>query len=68
MITTVQGLRSKINEERKSKAAQQGKQPELVPQCEHLWVVSGVSFSFLLLLNDATLTTGHDAACARTSC
>lgn len=44
MITTVQGLRSKINEERKSKAAQQGKQPELVPQCEHLWVVSGVSF------------------------
>lgn len=43
MITTVQGLRSKINEERKSKAAQQGKQPELVPQCEHLWVVSGVS-------------------------
>ena len=51
MITTVQGLRQKINDERKAQATQQGKEPELVPQCEHLWVVSGVSGPCPPLLN-----------------
>lgn len=32
-----------MNAERTAAAQAQGKEPELLPQCEHLWVVSGVS-------------------------
>ena len=43
MITKVQAMRQAMNQERKADAARQGVEPDLVPQCEHLWVVSGVS-------------------------
>jgi hypothetical protein len=43
MITKVQTMRQAMNQERKAEAAKLGQEPELVPQCEHLWVVSGVS-------------------------
>lgn len=43
MITKVQSLQHAINQERTVQAQRQGKQPDLLPQCEHLWVVSGVS-------------------------
>lgn len=48
MITTVQVLRQKLNSEREETAKRYGKQPVLIPQCEHLWVVSGVSDLFFL--------------------
>jgi hypothetical protein len=46
MITTVQGLRQKMNQEREETARKSAKPAVLIPQCEHLWVVSGVSASF----------------------
>ncbi len=42
MITKIQSLRQTINTERTKAARKEGTKPELVPQCEHLWVVSGV--------------------------
>lgn len=43
MITKVQTLQHSINAERKA-AAEAGKEEvKLLPPCEHLWVVSGVS-------------------------
>ncbi|WWC90996.1 uncharacterized protein L201_005935 [Kwoniella dendrophila CBS 6074] len=41
MITKVQSLQQEINAERTSQAKKQGKQPDLLPPCEHLWTVSG---------------------------
>lgn len=35
-------MRQAMNQERKAEAAKLGQEPDLVPQCEHLWVVSGV--------------------------
>ena len=63
MITKVQMMRQSMNQERRDTAAKQGTQPDLVPQCEHLWVVSGVS----LPVQCKTLAdrTGSYAACAR---
>lgn len=43
MITKVQILQQSMNADRTATAKEKGKEPELVPQCEHLWVVSGVS-------------------------
>jgi hypothetical protein len=43
MITKVQSLQQSINAERTSVATKQGTEPALLPQVEHLWVVSGVS-------------------------
>jgi hypothetical protein len=43
MITKVQVMRQSMNQERKEVAIIKGLEPELVRQCEHLWVVSGVS-------------------------
>ena len=48
LITKVQALRTAINEEQTVKAAQEGREPDLLPPCEHLWVVSGVSHSPIL--------------------
>lgn len=51
-------MRQAMNQERKADAAKQGVEPDLVPQCEHLWVVSGVSLilsiSFFLLVAELT--------------
>ncbi|WVN87967.1 uncharacterized protein L203_103164 [Cryptococcus depauperatus CBS 7841] len=41
MITKVQGLLLKINNERTKLAKKQGKEPNFLPPCEHLWTVSG---------------------------
>ncbi|WWC72872.1 uncharacterized protein I206_106836 [Kwoniella pini CBS 10737] len=41
MISEVQLLQQKINAERTNQAKSQGKEPELLPPCEHLWTVSG---------------------------
>jgi hypothetical protein len=41
MITKVQTLRLEMNAARKAEAGDG--EAELIPQCEHLWVVSGVS-------------------------
>jgi len=41
----VQVLRQRLNSEREESARAVGKAPSLIPQCEHLWVVSGVSWS-----------------------
>jgi hypothetical protein len=46
MITKVQIMRQTMNQERRDTAAEQGTQPDLVPQCEHLWVVSGVGLAW----------------------
>jgi hypothetical protein len=43
MITKVQSLQQSINAERTSLAQKAGNEPALLPQVEHLWVVSGVS-------------------------
>ena len=48
MITKIQSLKQSLNAEREASALQQGKKPELLPQCEHLWVVSGVSVCLAL--------------------
>ena len=53
MITKVQAMRQAMNQERKAEAAQMGKEPDLVPQCEHLWVVSGVCPLIPLRLPDS---------------
>ncbi|WVW79591.1 hypothetical protein I302_101560 [Kwoniella bestiolae CBS 10118] len=41
MITKVQSLQQEINAERTEQAKREGKQPELLPPCQHLWTVSG---------------------------
>ncbi|WWD06989.1 hypothetical protein V865_005086 [Kwoniella europaea PYCC6329] len=41
MITKVQSLQQEINAERTQQAKREGKQPDLLPPCEHLWTVSG---------------------------
>ncbi|ORY33018.1 hypothetical protein BCR39DRAFT_504009 [Naematelia encephala] len=41
LITKVQSLQQKINAERVQLAAKTDTTPSLLPQCEHLWVVSG---------------------------
>ncbi|WVQ74471.1 hypothetical protein IAR50_004072 [Cryptococcus sp. DSM 104548] len=41
MITKVQGLLQEINAARTEQAASEGKQPVLLPPCQHLWTVSG---------------------------
>ncbi|KAL7421042.1 hypothetical protein Q5752_003926 [Cryptotrichosporon argae] len=41
LITKVQTLRGEINAARTEAANKEGREPELLPQCEHLWVVSG---------------------------
>lgn len=43
MITKVQSLQQSINAERTNLATKEGNEPVLLPQVEHLWVVSGVS-------------------------
>ncbi|KAK4685235.1 hypothetical protein P7C73_g4917, partial [Tremellales sp. Uapishka_1] len=40
MISKVQNLRAGMNEKRRILAEREGKEPETVPPCEHLWVVS----------------------------
>jgi predicted hydrolase (HD superfamily) len=42
MITKVQVMRQSMNQERKEAALAKGIEADLVRQCEHLWVVSGV--------------------------
>ena len=42
MITKIQSLRHTVNAERTAVAQQDNQPPILVPQCQHLWVVSGV--------------------------
>jgi hypothetical protein len=42
MITKVQMMRQSMNQERKEAALAKGMEADLVRQCEHLWVVSGV--------------------------
>jgi hypothetical protein len=62
MITKVQELRIQLNSERKEEAERAGKDsPELIPQCEHLWVVSGVSWSDGSHENDIDTGLGHNA-------
>lgn len=65
MITKVQTLRHAINAERKAAAIKEGRNPEddKVPQCEHLWVVSGVSGCHHKL--GSCSHAGHDAAGTR---
>ncbi|ODN97330.1 hypothetical protein L198_03893 [Cryptococcus wingfieldii CBS 7118] len=41
MITKVQGLLQEINTARTVQAALEGRQPVLLPPCQHLWTVSG---------------------------
>jgi hypothetical protein len=43
LITKVQSLHQAMNNERLVIAKRTGAPPALVRQCEHLWVVSGVS-------------------------
>lgn len=58
MITKVQALRLAINEERETTARQTGRTPDLIPQCEHLWVVSGVCRPFPSDKTPLTLSKG----------
>jgi hypothetical protein len=55
MITKVQTLQHSINEERKAAAAAEKKEAELLPPCEHLWVVSGVSVDRFLALRTGVI-------------
>jgi hypothetical protein len=41
-------MRQSINQERREVAEKQGVEPDLVPQCEHLWVVSGVGPTLII--------------------
>lgn len=61
MITKVQGLQQEINAERIAQAKRDGTEPELLPPCQHLWTVSGVSCQpieiySLCLLADKSIT------------